>query len=102
MQTIVSAIPNIDIARYPKKTSRKTHYVTIGSKYQIVIPKEIRRELNIKPGQKLYIDATSDGKIYLKVPPANWSDENFGALRKYWKGINMIEEVEKIRNESNP
>lgn len=100
MQTIIS--PNPNIGKYPKRASRKTHYATIGSKYQIVIPKEVRRELNIKPGQKLYIDATPDGKVYMIVPPANWSDQNFGALRKYWKGINMIKEVEKIRNESNP
>lgn len=29
--------------------------VKISPKYQVVIPKEIRRKLNLKPGQKLQI-----------------------------------------------
>ena len=34
--------------------------VTLSSKYQIVIPKEIREELELKPGQKLQIIALDD------------------------------------------
>lgn len=85
---------------YPTKHSKKLSYATIGTKYQLVIPKVIRQQMKIKPGDKLYIDAGEDGTIYLSVPPKNWADQNFGALKKYWKGINMSEEVEKIRNES--
>lgn len=29
------------------------YYTTVSSKFQVVIPKEIRRELKLKPGQKL-------------------------------------------------
>lgn len=29
--------------------------VTISSKYQIVIPRSLRKEINIKPGQKVFI-----------------------------------------------
>lgn len=82
-----------------KKNSQKTHYATIGSKYQIVIPKQVRQEMKIKPGDKLYIDAKDEGTITLVVAPKNWAEKNLGALKKYWKGINMTEEVEKIRNE---
>lgn len=85
---------------YPTKSSKKICYATVGSKYQIVIPKQIRQEINLKPGEKLYIDATEDGTIHLIVPPKNWADQNLGALKRYWKGIDMIKEVEKIRNES--
>lgn len=90
---------NIEI-NYSKKKSKKVHYATIGSKYQIVIPKQIRQDLKIKPGDKLYIDTDQEGIIVLKIAPKNWAEQNFGVLKKYWKGINMIEEVEKIRNES--
>lgn len=98
MQQIILSIPTRK--KYSKKIIRKAHSTTIGSKYQMVIPKEIRREMNIKPGDKLYIDTIDNHTIYLIVPQKNWSDQNYGALKKYWKGINMIEEVEKIRNES--
>ncbi len=98
MQQVTSYIPTN--FKSSKKASRKTYFATIGSKYQIVIPKEIRQEMNIKPGQKLYVDASGDGTINLIVPPKNWSDQNFGALKKDWQGINMTGEVERIRNES--
>ncbi len=85
--------------RYPKKNSKKIHYATIGSKYQMVIPKAIRQDLDIKPGDKMYIDTDENGIITLTVSPKNWAEQNFGALKKYWSGINMTKEVEKIRNE---
>lgn len=84
----------------PKRNRRKIHYATIGTKYQIVIPKEIRQQLKIEPGSKLNVDALDEHTIELRVVPKNWSDANFGALKKYWQGIDMIGEVEKIRNES--
>ena len=86
---------------HSRKIIKKTYNATIGSKYQMVIPKDIRKEIGIKPGDKLYVDA-ADNIIYLTVPQKNWADQNYGALKKYWKGIDMIEEVEKIRNESEP
>jgi AbrB family looped-hinge helix DNA binding protein len=41
--------------------------VKVSPKYQVVIPKEIREELNIKPGQEL-LATISDGKIHLDPP----------------------------------
>jgi AbrB family looped-hinge helix DNA binding protein len=37
--------------------------VSVGSKGQIVIPSELRRELNIKPGEQLMIFAKADKKL---------------------------------------
>ncbi|MBI2314810.1 AbrB/MazE/SpoVT family DNA-binding domain-containing protein [Candidatus Daviesbacteria bacterium] len=82
-----------------RRKTKKAHYATIGSKYQIVIPKQVRQELEIKPGDKLYVDTDQEGVIILVAAPKNWAERNFGALKKYWQGINMIEEVEKIRDE---
>lgn len=98
MQQIIQLIPSAE--KYSKKIIKKTYNATVGSKYQIVIPKGIRKEMDLKPGDKLYVDAVDNNTIYLKVPQKNWADKNYGALKKYWRGINMIEEVEKIRNES--
>ena len=41
--------------------------VTISPKYQIVIPKELREELQLKPGQKLFVYLL-EGKIHLDPP----------------------------------
>jgi AbrB family looped-hinge helix DNA binding protein len=41
--------------------------VTISPKFQIVIPKEIRERLRLKPGQKLYI-LSLQGSLRLIVP----------------------------------
>ena len=34
--------------------------VTVSSKYQVVIPKDVRRKLRVKPGQKLTIFTHGD------------------------------------------
>jgi AbrB family looped-hinge helix DNA binding protein len=41
--------------------------VTVSPKFQIVIPKELRERLGLKPGQKLFMFVI-DGKIHLDVP----------------------------------
>ncbi len=74
--------------------------VTVGPKYQIVIPKKVRRILkDIKPGDKLGVDAISENEVKIKTVPKNWSDAHFGAFKKYWKGIDMIAHIEKGRTE---
>lgn len=73
--------------------------VTIGPKYQVVIPKEIRKKFkDIQPGSKVAVKADKN-IIAVKPVAKNWSDKHYGAFKKYWKGINMIEEVEKMRDE---
>jgi len=54
--------------------------VTVSPKYQIVLPKEIREKLALKPGQKLVI-YTIDGGIRVEVP------RSIRELRGIAKGI---------------
>jgi AbrB family looped-hinge helix DNA binding protein len=42
--------------------------VTASSRGQIVIPKDIRRRLNISPGKKLLIKAEKDQAIIMPLP----------------------------------
>ncbi|MDD3926720.1 MAG: AbrB/MazE/SpoVT family DNA-binding domain-containing protein [bacterium] len=56
--------------------------VAISSKYQIVIPSEIRKRLNIKSGQKLQI-LVKDGIMTL-VP-----DRSLESLRGFVQGIDI-------------
>ncbi len=96
MQQIVLTTPTLD---YPKSNSKRAYQATLGSKYQVVIPKEIRKELNLKPGDKIGFKSKDKSTIILIPIKANWAEKSHGALKKYWKGIDMIKEVEKIRSE---
>jgi AbrB family looped-hinge helix DNA binding protein len=53
---------------------------TISPKYQIVIPKEIRREVKLIPGQKLQVIARNGHIILVPVRPLS-------ELRGFVKGI---------------
>lgn len=70
---------------------------TIGSKYQIVLPKEVRKKIKgLRPGDKVTVRAN---KKVITVKPAvkNWADEHYGKYKKYLKG--GVKEVEKMRDE---
>lgn len=65
--------------------------ITISPKFQIVIPKNIRKKLNIKPGQKFQV-LEYKGRIEL-IPQKDISE-----LRGFVKGINteFIREKDRI------
>ena len=55
--------------------------VTVSPKYQVVIPKNIRDTLQLKPGQKMRV-IEYDGRIEM-IP-----DREISELRGFVKGIN--------------
>lgn len=56
------------------------HLVTVSPKFQVVIPKELREKLKLKPGQKLNMYIL-DGGLRLSVP------RSIRELRGIAKGI---------------
>jgi len=66
--------------------------VRVSSKYQVVIPKEIRTRLNIRKGQKL--------ELFLKGDVVNLVPEkSLGELRGFLRGMDICdwqEEAERI------
>ena len=42
--------------------------VKVSTKYQIVIPKAVRKELDIKPGQKVHISKVVNDSVTLSKP----------------------------------
>lgn len=64
--------------------------VTVSPKYQIVIPKEIRQQLKLKPGQKLQIIQLGDRIEFLLL-------KNIKEARGLLKGINTDIEREEDR-----
>ena len=64
--------------------------VTVSPKYQVVIPKNIRDALKLKPGQKMRV-IEYDARIEL-IP-----DRDISELRGFLKGIDTRFEREKDR-----
>lgn len=64
--------------------------VTLSPKYQVVIPKEIRRRMKLKPGQKLQILQLGDKLEFLPI-------RNIKEARGFLKGIDTAIEREADR-----
>ena len=64
--------------------------VILSSKYQIVIPRNIRDELHLEPGQKIHVIA-NDNRIEL-IPERNMSE-----MRGFLKGVDTTIKREKDR-----
>lgn len=64
-------------------------YTSVSTKFQVVIPKEVRKRLEIHPGQK-FIVWEKGGVIYL-VPAVK-----FKAMRGRFKGMTTV----NVRDES--
>jgi AbrB family looped-hinge helix DNA binding protein len=62
--------------------------VTISSKYQVVIPREVREQFNLKPGQKIMFIPYNGTLRVVIVPPIK-------RARGMLKGLN----TENIREE---
>jgi len=62
--------------------------VKISSKYQIVIPKEIRRALRLEKGDELVFVAEG-GVIYLKAKPRSYVEHMKGLHRELWEDMDV-------------
>lgn len=64
--------------------------VTVSPKFQVVIPKEIRRQLGLSPGQRIQVVLYGDRIELIPVRPAK-------RLRGFLKGIDTRVPREKDR-----
>lgn len=64
--------------------------VTISSKYQVVIPREVRQQFGVKPGDKLLFIPYKNTLRVVIVPPISQA-------RGMFKGIN----TDNLREESD-
>lgn len=64
--------------------------VTVSSKYQIVIPKELRERLGIEPGQKLQAFALEDRIELVPIQPVR-------SMRGFLSGIDTTVDREPDR-----
>lgn len=74
--------------------------VTVGTKYQIVIPKEVRKKLKgLKPGNKVGLQAVDETTVTIKSEPKSWVERTRGIAKDAWKGIDTTKYLEELRNE---
>jgi len=64
--------------------------VTVSSKYQIVVPRDVREKMNLKPGQKLIV--TEKGGVVHLIPKKPMKE-----LRGFVKGVTTY----KLRHEDD-
>jgi AbrB family looped-hinge helix DNA binding protein len=64
--------------------------VTVSSKYQIVIPEDVREKMALKPGQKVVV-IEKDGVVHL-IP-----QKSIKELRGFVKGV----DTSKLRSEED-
>jgi AbrB family looped-hinge helix DNA binding protein len=67
--------------------------VTISSKNQIVIPREVREKLGVKAGDKLLV-VVHDGRIIVMQKPKSYPD----AIRGLARGVHPADYLEKERD----
>lgn len=72
--------------------------MTLSDKYQVVIPKELRRKHHLKPGQKVHVVENKAGDIVIKTSPE--IGELYGALanKKLW-GDDPAVSIRKTRDD---
>lgn len=76
------------------------YQVTVGAKYQIVIPKEVREKIKgIKPGAKVGVYSVNEETVAIKAEPKNWLERTRGIAKEAWKGIDTTKYLEDLRNE---
>lgn len=74
--------------------------VTIGTKNQIVLPKEVRKKIKgLKPGNKVIIYPLDEDTVAIKVDHNNWVEDTLGVAAEAWKGLDTTKYLDDLRNE---
>lgn len=68
----------------------------MSSKNQIVIPKEAREALGLRPGDQLIVQVW-EGKLRLTPYPESFTDALKGLGKHLWEGIDVKEYLRKVR-----
>lgn len=75
---------------------------TLSSKYQIVVPAKVRRELGIDAGDTLVwqvVQAGDQKKVIAEVKPKNWTQHTRGLGKDIWKDIHIDQYIKNLRDE---
>ena len=73
-----------------------TESARLSRKNQVVIPKEVRKELGIGAGDEVLFEVR-DGRALLRPKPKSYSKYMLGLHKDVWKGLRAEEYVEGER-----
>lgn len=73
----------------------------VSTKYQVVIPKEARKKIKIKPGQRMNVHVAG-GQVILSPSQIKtewkWPEDYLKKLKNPWAGVDSEEYLKKERN----
>lgn len=67
----------------------------VNVKYQVVIPKEVRKKITVKPGQRMDINVAGDQIILSPTrnkAKMNWPEDYYKKLGGIWKSSEEIDQ----------
>lgn len=74
--------------------------VTIGTKNQIVIPKEVRKKIRgLKPGTKVLVYPIDEETVAIKVEQKDWVEKTKGIAKSAWENIDTTKFLDQLRDE---
>ena len=76
-----------------------TTTVKVSSKNQIAVPAAVRKQLGIKPGDRLRIEVDGKRAILEREEHASVLDELLSIAPEIWQGIDTTAYIEELRNE---
>lgn len=68
----------------------------VSSKYQVVIPKNIREKVGIKKGDTVRIAPVKEG-VYITNQPQSWAEYGKGLGKKIWQEVDALEYIKTQR-----
>jgi AbrB family looped-hinge helix DNA binding protein len=72
--------------------------VKVSTKHQVVVPSEARRALDIRAGDRLTVEITSNGLI-MRPRGRRAGARLRGLAREVWQGVEPVEYVRTLRGE---
>ena len=67
----------------------------LGGRYQIVVPKDVREALRLKPGDRLEVKI-ENGKVVM-IPQISQTSRLFGKHRQLWQNTDAVAYVRQER-----
>jgi len=72
--------------------------VKVSRKNQIAVPAAVRRQLGIRPGDRLTVEVEG-AKVILRPEPQSHLDRLINLAPEIWEGVDAAEYIRELRDE---